>query len=116
MSDPSDAKLELERGPSGTLRARLSGAWQLGQTLPGTAELFEPEAPARIEVSAGAIEWDTGLIVFLYQVARRAETTGAELELADLPDDGVAASFRPIADAFFQMAKAAAVRGVLFWS
>lgn len=102
MVDPAEAVLEAERVPDGArggtdpsanadgaeglVRARLRGDWLLGRTLPHDAPLFEGGRPRRIELDAAGVgAWDTGLVVFLYQLARRCEAEGVELGRDGLP-------------------------------
>jgi phospholipid/cholesterol/gamma-HCH transport system permease protein len=86
-----------QRGPQlgfgteadGALRVRLSGAWKLGEDLPGPEQVLR-EAPGDLRLvrvdGRGLGEWDTGLLAFLRRATAELGARGVEVDLSDLPD------------------------------
>jgi phospholipid/cholesterol/gamma-HCH transport system permease protein len=75
-----------EAGPTSTLH--LSGAWQLGRSLPSAesaAQGLQAAAEVRFDVSE-LRHWDTGLMVFLLQLERLCRERGLEVDPSGLPD------------------------------
>ena len=83
--------VNLDRGPEGALRVRLSGAWGLGEGLPPfepvERELAASPPPARVEFDvSGLTEWDSGVLSFLVRVSELAEERGVETNRTSLPE------------------------------
>jgi phospholipid/cholesterol/gamma-HCH transport system permease protein len=75
-----------ETGPASTLH--LAGAWQLGRPLP-SAESVARDLKATSEIRFDAAElkrWDTGLMVFLWQLDRFCRERGLRLDPGGLPE------------------------------
>lgn len=67
---------------------RLSGAWALGNGLPGVDEVApDLAAGGKVGFETSALgAWDTGLMVFLLKLERLCRERGAEIDLGGLPD------------------------------
>jgi phospholipid/cholesterol/gamma-HCH transport system permease protein len=89
-ASPAACSLGFERPASGTLLVRLSGSWQLGQKLPGPAEVRRhvesTPSPSRMSFdAAGLTGWDTGLLTFLGDVIAENDRRHIETDRSGLP-------------------------------
>jgi phospholipid/cholesterol/gamma-HCH transport system permease protein len=85
------AKLALADLPDRGLRLVISGDWQLGRPVPGTADflaaLARDEPPARLAFDCSGLgRWDASLLVGLRALEQEAGERGVALDREGLPD------------------------------
>jgi len=85
-----EATLDVRRDGD-LLTVVLAGSWLLGRKLPEPTLLLERLAaaprPARVAFDSRAVsDWDTGLVIMLLDVRRRADSLGLEVDAAGLPE------------------------------
>lgn len=86
MEDSPEVRVEIANG---IMRVNVSGSWNLDTPWPSGANhtLTELGRPGIISIKTSAKglgSWDSGLIVFLYELAREAKTRGIQIDL-ELP-------------------------------
>lgn len=90
MAQGSRSMLSLGRLEEGTLAVRLAGSWLLQGPRPAVGELLaalqaEPRPQRVVFDSAALAAWDTGLLLFLVQVADGCRVQGVTMERDGLP-------------------------------
>ena len=86
----SPPELKTSRQPDGTLQLQLSGAWTLESPLPAAAELTDrlsagPSVRRLGFDSRGVTAWDSGLLIFLVQLADACRNRKIEIDPGGLP-------------------------------
>jgi len=86
-----DDRLEVTRGPDGTLVVRLVGAWSLESGLPGMRPveqaLADDPPPRAVTFDTEALEhWDSGVLAFLTKVDDLAKERGVKVDRTALPE------------------------------
>src|SRR5215468_5847973 len=85
-----DDRLEVTRGPDGTLVVRLAGAWSLESGLPGMKPVEQALAadppPRAVTFDTEALgHWNSGVLAFLTKVDDLATQRGVKVDHTALP-------------------------------
>jgi phospholipid/cholesterol/gamma-HCH transport system permease protein len=83
---PTDTRVHLSP-QNEALRVELHGAWRITETRPSWPSLIEGQAPGRVKLVWGRLgDWDSSLLLFVYEVRQWCRVKGVPCDFADLPD------------------------------
>ena len=69
------------------LEVRLEGRWSITEPRPGWDEFVGAQHPARVRLAVDGVEqWDTSLLLFLFEVQQWCRVTGTYCDLGALPE------------------------------
>lgn len=86
ISTPSETRVLL-RTDGEWLRVELQGAWRITERRPQWADLLADFLPSRVKLVWGPLEdWDSALLLFVFEVRQWCRTKGIPCDLSDLPD------------------------------
>ena len=90
MSDPIPASSDprvLLRTDGEWLRVELQGAWRITERRPLWADLLAGSDPAKVKLAWGRLDdWDSALLLFVFEVRQWCRTKNVLCDLSDLPD------------------------------
>lgn len=90
MSDPIPASSDprvLLRTDGEWLRVELQGAWRITERRPLWADLLAGSDPAKVKLTWGRLDdWDSALLLFVFEVRQWCRTKNVLCDLSDLPD------------------------------
>ena len=83
---PTETRVQLH-AEGEWLRVELQGAWRITETRPSWAELLGESNPTRVKLVWGRLQdWDSALLLFVFEVKQWCRVKGVYCDLSDLPD------------------------------
>ena len=83
---PTETRVQL-RMQDGRWLVELQGAWRIIETRPSWPALIGNNEPTRVKLVWGRLEdWDSALLLFVFEVRQWCRVKGVECDLADLPE------------------------------
>lgn len=86
ITSPTETRVRL-RTEGEWLQVELQGSWRITETRPLWAELLGGADPVRVKLVWGRLQdWDSALLLFVFEVKQWCRTKGVYCDLSDLPD------------------------------
>ncbi|MDF3056169.1 MAG: hypothetical protein K0R17_384 [Rariglobus sp.] len=83
---PPETRVQL-RTEGEWLLVELQGAWRITETRPSWMELLAGRDPVRVKLVWGRLDdWDSALLLFVFEVRQWCRTKNVHCDLSDLPD------------------------------
>jgi len=86
ITSPTETRVQL-RSEGEWLRVELQGSWRITETRPSWTELLGGADPVRVKLVWGRLQdWDSALLLFVFEVKQWCRVKGVYCDLSDLPD------------------------------